>query len=230
MTAMNRKYMRNKLISQLACIHDSNKIPTVISVFSGSGNTTGLVWIQIQMIRQIMYYTVHGQFIVLAYKFTRPSLNRIRCIGGMLSISQYPSHAPSVACMMPDPENMGIAVGISLVSRVQTEIYVISYVLPVYGRRLWFPTHPDVRQYCMVQSCCLTGWPRKHKYSGWNFVAITHMLRYALFCMQFPFMAAIFDISFTHTSESFKICCTVLLDIRDVKIALKIVSLSCTPS
>jgi len=34
------------------CIHDNNKIPSVIHMFSGSGNTVRLVWIQIQMIRK----------------------------------------------------------------------------------------------------------------------------------------------------------------------------------
>jgi len=31
----------------------------------------------------------------------------------------------------PDLENMGIAVGISLLSCIEAEIYVISYLLPV---------------------------------------------------------------------------------------------------
>ena len=38
--------------------------------------------------------------------------------------------------VLPDPENMGIAVGISLLSRLRAEIYVISYLLPVNGGHL----------------------------------------------------------------------------------------------
>ena len=47
----------------------------------------------------------------------------------------------------PDPENMGVAVGISLLSYIRAEIYVISYLLPSNGRHLGFPTYPDVGQY-----------------------------------------------------------------------------------
>ena len=46
-----------------------------------------------------------------------------------------------------DHENMGIAVVILLLSRIEAEIYVISYLLPVNGRHLWFPTDPYVGNY-----------------------------------------------------------------------------------
>jgi len=49
--------------------------------------------------------------------------------------------------VLPDTENMGIAVGISLLSRIQAEINIISYALPVHGGHLWFPTYPYVGQY-----------------------------------------------------------------------------------
>ena len=35
-----------------------------------------------------------------------------------------------------DTENVGVAVGIPLLSRIRAEIYVIAYVLPVSGRHL----------------------------------------------------------------------------------------------
>ena len=40
--------------------------------------------------------------------------------------------------VFPDPENMGIAVGIALLSCIEAEIHVIvmSYLLPVNGRHL----------------------------------------------------------------------------------------------
>jgi len=37
---------------------------------------------------------------------------------------------------LPDPENMGMAAGISLLSFIQTEIYVLLYPLPAHGRHL----------------------------------------------------------------------------------------------
>jgi len=50
-----------------------------------------------------------------------------------------------------DIENIGIyyipiAVGISLLTPIQAEIYVISYTLPVTGRHLWYITHPPWRR------------------------------------------------------------------------------------
>jgi len=43
---------------------------------------------------------------------------------------------PSSLSVLPDPGNMGVAVGISLLSCIRAEIYIISYVLPVNGRHL----------------------------------------------------------------------------------------------
>ena len=40
--------------------------------------------------------------------------------------------------MLPDPENMGKAVGISLLSWLTAEIYVISYLLPVLSRHIGY--------------------------------------------------------------------------------------------
>jgi len=42
-----------------------------------------------------------------------------------------------------DIENIGIAVGISLLWCIQAEIHVIPYPLPVTGRHLWYITHSD---------------------------------------------------------------------------------------
>jgi len=43
---------------------------------------------------------------------------------------------PSNLSVLPDPRNMGVLVGISLLSCIKAEIYVISYLLPVNGRYL----------------------------------------------------------------------------------------------
>ena len=51
-------------------------------------------------------------------------------------------HISSIVLL--DAENVGVAVGISLLSRIQAEIHIMSLVLPVTGRHLWFNTYPDV--------------------------------------------------------------------------------------
>jgi len=71
-----------------------------------------------------------------------------------------------------DIENIGINIGILLLSRIHAEIYAILYPLPVTGRHLWFLTHPVTRQ-CLDQSSHVA-WHQKHKYSCLNFVAILH--------------------------------------------------------
>ena len=43
---------------------------------------------------------------------------------------------PTSLSVLPDSENMGIAVGISLLSCIEAEIYVMSVLLPVNGRHL----------------------------------------------------------------------------------------------
>ena len=48
--------------------------------------------------------------------------------------------------VLPDIENVGIALEISLLSRVKAEIYVILVLLPVDGRHLSFPTYPGNEQ------------------------------------------------------------------------------------
>jgi len=43
---------------------------------------------------------------------------------------------PSSLSVLLDPGNMGVAIGILLLSCIRAEIYVISYLLPVTGRHL----------------------------------------------------------------------------------------------
>ena len=54
---------------------------------------------------------------------------------------------PVTLCVLPDPENMGIAHEISLLSCLEAEVYAISFLLPVNGHHLQFSTYPDVEQY-----------------------------------------------------------------------------------
>ena len=46
-----------------------------------------------------------------------------------------------------DPNNVRVAVGISLLSYIQAEIYDISYVLPVNGGYVLVIRHPDLVEY-----------------------------------------------------------------------------------
>ena len=48
--------------------------------------------------------------------------------------TQMTDSIPTSLFVLPDPENMGIAVRFSLLSCIRAEIYVISHVLPVNGR------------------------------------------------------------------------------------------------
>ena len=52
-----------------------------------------------------------------------------------------------------DPENVGVAIGISLLSYLQAEIYANAYVLPVNGGHVWFIGHSDVREYTTMSHC-----------------------------------------------------------------------------
>ena len=65
-----------------------------------------------------------------------------------------------------DPKNMGVAVGISLLSCIQAEIYVITYKRSVIGHHLWFTTYPDVGQSSRV------AWLRKHGCGRWNVIVV----------------------------------------------------------
>jgi len=45
---------------------------------------------------------------------------------------------PTTLSVLPDPENMCVAVGISLLSCIRAEMYAMSYLLPVNGHHLRF--------------------------------------------------------------------------------------------
>ena len=49
--------------------------------------------------------------------------------------------------MLQEPENFGVAIGMSLLSYIQAEIYDIAYALPVNGGYVWFTGHADVEEY-----------------------------------------------------------------------------------
>jgi len=53
-----------------------------------------------------------------------------------------------------------VDVGISLLSCVRAEIHLISYLLPVNGRHLWFTTYPFIEQHHYFQLLILWHWKR----------------------------------------------------------------------
>jgi len=63
------------------------------------------------------------------------------------------------AVLLHDLKNIGIAVGILLLSWLQAQIYVTSSALPVIGRILWYLTYPELGQYS--QKCSHDARPRK---------------------------------------------------------------------
>jgi len=67
---------------------------------------------------------------------------------------------PSSLSVLPDPRNMSVAVGISLLSCIRAEVYVISYLLPVNGRHLWFTTNPNTEQHFYFLLRLLWHWKR----------------------------------------------------------------------
>ena len=67
-----------------------------------------------------------------------------------------------------DPENVEVAVGISLISYMQADLYVVAYVLPVDGGHLWFTSHPDVGEYPYM--CRVFAGPQKLGVAVWNLV------------------------------------------------------------
>ena len=52
-------------------------------------------------------------------------------------------------------ETVGVAVGISLLSSIESEIFVIAYVLPVNGGHLLFTSHTDVGKYPRISPTVL---------------------------------------------------------------------------
>ena len=117
-----------------ARIHDSDETPTVIPMFSGSGYMTRLerrlpdLWISCEL--------------------RMSSVNR-KLLSAILDFrhTQTSDSIPTSLVVSLDPENMGIAVGISLLSCIEADISVVLYSLPVYGRHIEFLTSAFTTHY-----------------------------------------------------------------------------------
>ena len=70
-----------------------------------------------------------------------------------------------------DPENVRVAVGISLISHIQAEIQDIAFVLPVNGGHLRFTSYADIVK--CLQFHRVAGPRNCARGSRWNFVAIS---------------------------------------------------------
>ena len=86
----------------------------------------------------------HTQAEIYTIAYVLPVYSSHVWFTGYADIGEYSYTSPTV---LLDPENVGVAVGISLLSHTQAEIYDIAYVLPVSGSHLWFTSHPDVGEY-----------------------------------------------------------------------------------
>ena len=65
-----------------------------------------------------------------------------------------------------DPENVGVAFGISLLSSIEAEIMRCSILLPVFGGHLRFATYAGIAQ-CLHESSCDPR-PQKCRFGDWN--------------------------------------------------------------
>ena len=83
-----------------------------------------------------MYTSWYIRYCICTSRKWRPSL--------IYQSSQRRNSSASVPALLLNPENMDIAVGISLLSCIRAEIYVMSFLFPVNGRHLRFPTYLDV--------------------------------------------------------------------------------------
>jgi len=104
-------------------------IPSSLSVLPGPGNKSVAV-------RIVLLTCIRTEIYVMSYLFRLMSL---ATIFNLIHTQAYDS-IPSSLDLLSDPGNTGVAVGISLLSCIRAEIYVISYPLPVSGRHLCFTT------------------------------------------------------------------------------------------
>ena len=104
-----------------------------------------------------------------------------------------------------DPENVGVAFGILLLSCLKAEIYVMVYAFPVYGGHLWFITS---RRSCYFQQHWKHGWhvqrvecPRKFRGCHWNVDDTLSASQVNVQCTS-DLAAAVLDLSLPVTSDS----------------------------
>ena len=98
----------------------SDSTPTCLCILPDPENMGISVGISLlSCIEAEMYVMSHNYFWLMAAIFD-------------FKHTQTSDSIPTSLCMLPDPKNMGIAVGISLLSCTEAEIYVMSYLLPVW--------------------------------------------------------------------------------------------------
>jgi hypothetical protein len=64
-----------------------------------------------------------------------------------LTVTRMSKSVHTSLIVLLDPENVGVAVGISLLSNTQAEIKDLAYILPVNSGHLGFTSQPDVVEY-----------------------------------------------------------------------------------
>ena len=130
--------------------------------------------------------------------------------------------------VQPNHKNIGIAVGIPLLSHIPAEICVISYILPVTGSHLWFLTNPHVGQSLLQSSLVVL--PDLENIGIAVGISLLSCIRADLYVMSFllPVMAAIFNLRHTHTSVNILFCLPELPDPENMDLAVGMALLSCT--
>ena len=112
----------------------SESILASLSVLPDPENISTAVGYRCYRVLKLSYALCNIYFRLMAAIFDIPL---IRTLGSLRSS----------LVVLPDSEIVGIAVGISLLSCIRAEAYVISYLLPVNGCHIRFSTYSDVGKY-----------------------------------------------------------------------------------
>jgi hypothetical protein len=131
----------------------------------------------------------------------------------------------SVPVVKLDPENISVALAVSLLSCLGAEVLAFLYPLSVCDRHLGFSTTAYTAQ-CLHWSH-REAEPRKHRCSRWNFVATMYTSwDITLFHIYFRLMAAILDLSLTLISHSIVTSPILFQDLKHVGVIVWILLLS----
>ena len=115
-----------------------------------------------------------------SYLVQKPRYKYFRFSGRHLEFFLLPVTSGSIgtsAVRFLDPENIGLAIGILMLSRLEAEIQVLTVLVSAI---LNLPTSGYIGQY--RHQCHLVPGPRNHRFSRWNFVSILSRTVHKAFC------------------------------------------------
>ena len=93
--------------------------------------------------------------------------------------TQTSESIPTSLYVLPDPENMGIGVGISLLSRIEAEINRLPICLRSMAA-IFYLRHTHISDSIPIELSLRASRLRKHGHSCWNFVAVLYT-RWAIY-------------------------------------------------